>query len=452
MCSTAKDIIVRRRMERWPPGRLFLLYTLPQVGSMLLVAAQSIADGLIVGRLIGAEALAAVSIVMPFYALITAIALIIGTGTQAQVSIHLGMGAASEAKSDIISGLAGLLAFTALATAVVNVFPRRIAGILGADPSVMPLALDYMAGVMPWLVCIGAVIFLDFVLKALGHPRLAIGLFFAMCLCNLILSFCFVYYCGLSTYGVGLGTGLSYAGASVAYAVCVLRAMGPVARAKGRFRAPVLAAIAYNGSSEGLAEISVGISMFVYNITLMKYVGPRGVAAFSVVDIMMYVGTSVLAGVSNGLIPVIGYCWGAKLYNRIRAMCRLCVGVNAAAALGLTALIFWGADGAAAFIVGPHRQELCALAAGGARLVSLGFVLSGFNIFTASCYTALDRPGYSLLIAAMRGLVFLSAGILLLPPLLGVDGIWLAAPCAELLTFVAALYFVLARNPLPSPR
>lgn len=105
---------------------LFLRYALPGVGAMLFLAMQSIADGLIVGRLIGATALAAVNIVIPIYTLVTAVALMIGVGTQAQMGIRMGQSDYTGAKTALISGLIGLIFFTVTATIEVNIFLMKL--------------------------------------------------------------------------------------------------------------------------------------------------------------------------------------------------------------------------------------------------------------------------------------------------------------------------------------
>lgn len=128
---------------------LFIRYAAPGVVAMLFLAFQSIVDGLIVGRLIGANALAAVNIVTPTYALISAITLIIGVGTQAQMSIYMGRGSYLKAKSALRSGLTGIVAFSVLATLFVNAFAKDIAVALGANEILLPLAVDYIFGVMP---------------------------------------------------------------------------------------------------------------------------------------------------------------------------------------------------------------------------------------------------------------------------------------------------------------
>lgn len=424
---------------------LFIHYAAPGVVAMLFLAFQSIVDGLIVGRLIGANALAAVNIVAPTYALMSAIALIIGVGTQAQMSIYMGRGSYVKAKSAFRSGLTGIAAFAVASTVFVNVFAYDIAVALGANEALLPLAVGYIHGVMPWLAGIGGLFFFDYVLKALGHPRYAMGIMVGTIVMNIMLSLIFVGILKMSTFGVGLGTGISFTAGAVVYGVAVwrqLRRTETLKHVRGRFSWLSLWRIGYNGSSEGLTEIAMSISLFLFNITLMRYAGEKGVAAFTIVSYVLFIGTSFLLGIANGVIPVISYNFGARAIRRVMRTVRLAVGTNfLIGAVSLSVLQLTGGAIVRLFI-DPAETQVIGLAMRGAQLLSLAFLFNGFNIFAASFFTAIDKAGLSLVVASLRGLILLVAGLLTLPHWWGVDGIWLTVVLTEALTSAVAAVLV----------
>lgn len=425
---------------------LFIRYAAPGVVAMLFLAFQSIVDGLIVGRLIGANALAAINIVAPTYALISAITLIIGVGTQAQMSIYMGRGSYLKAKSALRSGLTGIVAFSVFVTLFVNVFAKDIAVALGANEILLPLAVNYIYGVMPWLAGVGGVFFLDYILKALGHPRYAMCVMVGTISANIALSLLFVGVFGMGTFGVGLGTGLSFTAGTVVYGFAVwrqLRRTEALHRVRGRFSWRSLWRIGYNGSSEGLTEIAMSISLFLFNITLMRYTGEKGVAAFTIVSYILFIGTGFLLGVANGVIPVISYNFGANAVKRVIRTVRLAVGTNFL--IGALALLILQLAGGAIIrlFIDPSETEVIDLAIRGAQLLSLAFLFNGFNIFAASFFTAIDKAGLSLVVASLRGLILLVAGLLTLPHVWGVDGIWLTVVLAESFTFIVAVILIM---------
>ena len=425
---------------------LFLRYALPGVGAMLFLALQSIADGLIVGRLIGATALAAVNIVIPIYTLVTAVALMIGVGTQAQIGIRMGQGDYTGAKTALWSGIAGLVLFVGAATIGVNIFADEIAVFLGVDSELLLLSTKYIYGLMPWLAGIGFLLFFDYTLKVLGHPRFAMAVMIGTILLNIASSVIFVSYLGMGTFGTGLGTGISFTlGAVVSGCVIVrqLRKNTGLSAAHGRFSLRIFGHLFYNGSSEGLTEIATGFIVFLFNITLMKYVGAAGVAAFTLVDYLMFIGTSIILGISNGTIPVISYNWGARYISRVKGIVRLALTSNFVCGLIMIFLLWTCGRIAVGLFIDSSEAHVIDLAVRGARFMSLAFLFNGFNIFAASFFTAVDKPGLSLVVASLRGPVLLIAGILALPRWFGVDGIWLAMPLADALTAVIVLWLAL---------
>ena len=401
---------------------LFLHYALPGIGAMLFLALQSIADGLIVGRLIGTTALAAVNIVIPVYTLVTAVALMIGVGTQAQIGILTGQGDYTGAKTALISGLIGLIFFTVTATVGVNIFADEIAVFLGADNE--------------FQLCFA------YTLKALGHPRFAMMVMRGTILLNIVSSVVFVAYFGMGTFGTGLGTGISFSLGAVVSGCMIARQLRKntgLSAAHGRFSLKTFGHLFYNGSSEGLTEIAAGFIVFLFNITLMKYVGAAGVAAFTLVDYLMFIGTSVILGISNGTIPVISYNWGARRISRVKGIVRLALMSNLACGAVMILLLWVCGRAAVGLFIGSSEAHVIDLAVRGAKFMSLAFLFNGFNILASSFFTAIDKPGLSLVVASLRGPVLLVSGILSLPRWFGVDGIWLAMPLADALTAVIVL-------------
>ncbi len=432
---------------------LFLRYATPGVIAMMFIALQGIADGLIVGRFLGAKALAAVNIASPAYTFASAVALIIGVGSQAQIGLNLGAGEYGRAKTALRSGLTGLLLFSLVVTLFVSINADGLVRFLGANDELADMSAEYVYGLMPWLIGLASLLFFDYILKALGQPRFAMIIMVSTMIVNVVLSLVFVGEMELGTFGAGLGTGVSFtSGAVVSGIMCLNRIKNNrnLKLAKSRFSLKYLQHIFYNGSSEGLSEIAVGFMMFIFNITLMKYAGEDGVAAYTIIAYLMFVGVSVALGVSNGVIPIISYNYGARIMKRVNKIITLSLAANALFGL-LFALIMWfGGREIVGIFIDRSETHVIELAANGAKFMALAFLFNGINIFAASYYTAIDRPALSLVIASLRSIVLLSAGILILPRYFGIDGIWAVTPIAEILTLVVVcIIFKHTRYNLP---
>lgn len=420
---------------------MFMRYALPGVVSMLFMALQAMVDGWIVGRLIGADALAAVNITMPTYAIVTAIAIVIGVGTQAQVGLHLGGGNYSGAKRALWSGALGLMVFTIVGTLIINLFAKPMVVMLGANQELIHHSVNYVYGVMPWLVGLTALLFLDYQLKALGQPRASMVIMTSTIILNTSLSLLFVGYFEMGTFGAGLGTGISFTIGAIVYLIyflCALRSNNKMHEAKGRFSFSTLWHICYNGSSEGFTEVAVAIVTFLFNITLMEYAGKGGVAAFTLINNILYFGINIALGVSNGIVPIISYNFGARKFLRVSKVSRLAIKTNLLCGVFFIAVLGFFSRNIISIFVDTSETMVLDIASHGAILASFAFLFNGYNIFAASYFTAIDRPDLSLLVAALRGLIFMVPLILLLPRIWGINGIWITTPIAELTTAVIA--------------
>lgn len=366
---------------------LFLRFALPGVMAMVFLAMQTIADGFLVGRLISATALAGVNIAAPAYTFVTAVALVIGVGCQAQLCLCLGKQDYGRAKTVLISGLTGLTVFAVAGTLLVNLFAEPIAYFLGADEKLMPFTIQYIYGVMPWVLGVGGLMFFDCILKGLGHPREAMCIMVCTILMNIVLSLMFITVFDMGTFGAGLGTGVSFTIGAIlmlSFVIREYRKMTILRQTKSRFSGKILWHLFYNGSSEGLSEIAMGISTFLFNIMLMKYAGSDGVAAFTILSYLIFVGASVVLGVSNGVIPILSYNYGADIMPRVKSIIRYACSVNFACGFAVCLTLFFFSRQIVGFFFSASETHVIDLAVNGGRIVAFAFLFNVFNIFASS--------------------------------------------------------------------
>ncbi|MCC8145490.1 MAG: polysaccharide biosynthesis C-terminal domain-containing protein [Bacteroidales bacterium] len=190
-------------------GSLIARYSIPGAIALVFFSVQSIIDGIIVGNYLGADALASVSLILPAYTIPSSIALILGIGAQAQMSIAMGAKDYVKFKTALKTGAVSIIAYAIIIALIFNLFPRQLAGFLGAEGDLLDGSLNYMRGLMPFMAASLCFIFLDYTLKTLGHPRFSMIMIVSSILLNILLSILFVTQLGLGTFGVGLATGVS---------------------------------------------------------------------------------------------------------------------------------------------------------------------------------------------------------------------------------------------------
>lgn len=428
-------------------GSLVAHYSIPGATALVFFCLQSIIDGIIVGNFLGADAIASVSLILPAYTIPSSIALILAIGVQAQMSIAMGEKDYIKAKTALKTGALSIIIYAALTELIFNLYPRGLAELMGAKGDLFDGSLNYIHGIMPFMAANLCFIFLDSTLKILGHPRFAMTMIVSSILLNIGLSILFVTQLGMGTFGVGLATGSSITiGCLISFFVVLkhLKSDPNLEGGKGKFSWALLGRMLYNGASEGVTEIAMGVTIVLFNLTFLKYAGKEGVAAFAVTNYIIFIGTSILLGISDGMIPVISFNYGANLWNRVQQALKIILRINFIIGVIFLVLLWSLGEHVLSIFLDDSSQNVIDMAAHGSRIMGFAFLLNGFNIFSASFFTAIDNAKYSLVISTCRGLIFIVIGITILPLIFETNGIWMTVAIAEL--FTAIISFVLLKK------
>lgn len=195
-----------------------------------------------------------------------------------------------------------------------------------------------------------------------------------------------------------------------------------------------------------VTNLANGVTTFLFNLMMMKIVGEDGVVAITVALYAQFLLTAVYMGYSGGIAPVISYNYGrqdtAALKKTIKISLIFIV-LNSVLWFFLSIVL----EDAITGIFVRDGNEVKRIIDEGWKIFTLTFLLSGFNIFASSMFTAFSNGLISALISFLRTFGFLSACILLLPIIVGVKGIWLSVPLAEALTLcISVLCFIIYRK------
>ncbi len=244
--------------------------------------------------------------------------------------------------------------------------------------------------------------------------------------------------------GAALATGLSYTVTALPALWLLLQPKEGITLRKGSFNWRLLGRMTYNGSSEGVSEISAGVTQLVFNIAMMKYLGSIGVAAFATVNYILYTAILIYVGISNGLVPIISYAYGAGNIPRLKSVVRANMGTNLMFGIIAFMVLYFGAETLIAPFFEGENADTIQVAVAGAKIVAFAMLFNGINIAISSFFTAIGDARSSVIVSALRGLVLITVGVYTLPLLLDIDGVWLAIPFAETITLAVAsvvLYF-----------
>ena len=313
--------------------------------------------------------------------------------------------------------------------------------LLGADQTLFDYSVDYITTLAPFFPVLSLLFLGDYFLKSQGLPYKGLAILGSTVLINALFDYLFIAYLDLGVKGAALATGLSFSIGALFSIPNMFRRSNPVSVLKGGFNRSLLGGMLYNGSSEGVSELSAGIELFLFNRAMMYYVGAIGVAAFTSINYLLFVGITLFVGMSDGIIPVLSYNYGSSNVKRVLKLLRTNIVVNLTLGVILFLLLSFGGELVISlfFKKSSSDTEVLSVAGWGSKICAFAFLFNGFNIATSSFFTSMEDAKLSVIISVMRGFGFIAVGIIVLPLLCGLTGIWLAIPVAELLTFVFAV-------------
>lgn len=264
-------------------------------------------------------------------------------------------------------------------------------------------------------------------------------------LTNVILDAIFIAVLNMGVAGAAYATGISFI---VSFLILFIH----FARKKGNLRITLqlrnfshIIKTSYNGLSEFLNEISVGITMALFNIIMMKYAQEEGVAAFTAINYIMWLGNMVNYGAADTLNPLISTNYGAGKFDRIKNILKTGAFFTLLNGFGIFLTILFFSHELTSLFIKDTSSNAYNISIEFMSYVKWAFFLSGINMVLSSYFTAMLRPKESAVIASLRSLIMPYFMLLLLPKLLEIKGVYLTIPVSEIVTFITALtLFVLS--------
>jgi Na+-driven multidrug efflux pump len=428
----------------------FLALALPTVLSGLLYTLYTIIDGIFIGRYLGAQALAALNLLVPLLYLPYAASLMVGVGGATLVARLMGEGKTREARRVFTQSLALLALLSAAMTAAVQLFLPQIVSAVGATGIVAVHVADYL-GTAAWFSLFASLLYaLEFFLRAEGARAARLGLY-AMALGALVnvgLDYWLIVILKQGMAAPALATGISMSASSLCMlAYHVFRARS-VRFCRGAFQRPFyLGRAMYNGASEFLGAIAPAVVVFAFNRVILRAYGDSGLAAYAILEYTTLAAHVVMIGLVQSMQPMVSFHRGAGDMRAVRAS--LALGASGLALVSLAAaLAVWGFAAPLAQLFLPDSPRAWQILGYAVPWYAPSFPLAACNLIVAGYFTALERPGPSALIAVLRSWVLLFAALWCLTAWLGDGAVWFTLIVTEAATLAVSAY-LLWRSPPP---
>ena len=417
-------------------------FAVPTIAMTVFMSFYTMVDGLFVSNLIGTDALSAINLTAPVIQLVTAVSTMLATGGSAVIMKKMGEQKTEEAKEDFtflifVNVIVGIVMCVAGYLAMDPVF----AG-LGLSADVKGYCVEYLSRYLVFTVPI--LLMNNFTLYMIASEKAALSLICSVTggVLNMALDYVFIAGFDMGISGAAAATGLGYSVTAVAGLFVFSRKKSLLHFKKPVFRLKVLASAAANGCSEMATALVTGIITMMFNWTMLYYAGEDGVAAVTIIMYVLMFASSLYTGYSYGVAPMLSFYYGERNHEKLKKLAALSMKVIAVLSAATAAASFLLTRPLVSVFARPDNP-VYDLAVTGNRICTAALFFIGFNIFASGMFTALSNGIVSAVLAFSRSFVFMLITMIVLPLIIGVNGIWLATPAAELMALVLSAFMFL---------
>ncbi len=419
--------------------KLLFQYSLPAIMGNIITSVYNIVDSIFIGHGIGALALSGMAVTFPVMNILAAFSTLIGVGGATLTSIRLGQKDEASARA-ILWHVAVINAISSVVLGVLClIFLDPILRIFGASDTLLPYARDFMSVFLYGIPINFVFLGLNNLMRVSGYPNKAMLSSFLTVAINIALAplFIFVFRWGLK--GVAFATVL----AQLSGLIWVLfhftdkKSFVNFGNKAPFFSFKMLGSILSIGISPFLMNLVSSLVISIINIELMKYGGDFAVGAFGIINRIITLFIFIIIGFTMGMQPIVGYNFGAKQMDRaFRALkYTVVMGVSITAVGTLFAELF-----PSLFIkMFTTHEKLVDLSVSGLRLIIIGLPLAGTQIPISNFFQSIGQVKISIFLSLTRQLIFLIPSLLILPHFLGLNGVFISLPVADVTAFLVTV-------------
>lgn len=422
-----------------PVFSTFIRYAIPSILGLVAITTASIVDGIFIGQFVSAEGLASITLLIPFFTLVFAVALMLSIGGAVLAGSYLGQNNIDAASAIFSQCLISIVIFGLVFMGMSLLFDQQILSLLGAPPELIALVLPYFQIICMVLVLQITGMVLYYFIRLDNQQKLATTALVAGALINILLDAIFI---------IGLEMGLRGAAWAtlIAQTIQMLILLSYFLSKKRRLTLllrpgnwSALTKVAYNGLSEFVNELSGGMVILLLNWLMVIYLGVTGVAAFAVINYLIFISLMIYYGIADALHLLVSQNYGARQAGRIRDFVLTAMVLVFLISLMLVSSLLLYPQWLIQLFLQEGAVQSQQLSAEFIKLVWPLFALNGLNITLSVYLTTMQKPLPSMTVALSRGLILPVGLLLLFSAWLPDMQFLIALPLAEGLSLVMAL-------------
>lgn len=419
----------------------------PSLIGLLAMSTANIVDGLFIGNYVGATALAAVNLIIPFFGIVFGLTFMLTMGGAVRAGKYIGEGNHTAAGAIFSKTLLAVLALALVLTGLGLLFETTLLRALGGNDDVLPLMQIYFRITMGFVWAQLLTVVMYFFVRVDGYPTLAAIALVIGSAINIALDYLFIAVFEWGIAGAAWATGISQALPFLVLSSYFFFKQRHLHFSWRQTQWQELFKSAFNGLSEFVNEISGSIIALLLNWLFMLRFGVEGVAAITVLNYLLVIGMMMVFSIGDAAGVFVSQNYGAQQPKRIRKYLLVSAGNALILAAVFITLLITQPDALVSAFLSEEDQTVINLSIELLRYIWPVFALNGLTMIITSYLTALHLPIPSAIIALSRGLIlpviFLLGLFFLFPELPFI----IATPIAEFITFIVAVAFFIRYFP-----
>ncbi|MCX8677646.1 MULTISPECIES: MATE family efflux transporter [Apibacter] len=419
-------------------GKLLKQYAIPAIIAMIASSLYNITDSIFIGHGVGPLAISGLAITFPLMNLAAAFGSLVGAGAATLLSVRLGQKDYTTANS-ILGNVFIMNLFIGISFTIISLlFLDPILYFFGASEKTLPYAHDFMVIILSGNVITHMYLGLNSMLRSSGKPRQSMYATIFTVLINLVLNPLFIFVFNWGIRGSAIATVISQTSVLIwqIYLFCDKNNFIHIQKGIFKLNKYIVKDSLSIGMSPFLMNAAASVIVIIINQGLLKYGGDLAVGAYGIVNRIAFLFVTIVLGLNQGMQPIAGYNFGAKLYPRVTQVLKKTI-LGATLVMCTGFLVVESVPHAVASIFTTDK-ELIDIASLGLRMVFICYPIVGFQIVTSTFFQSIGMAQKAIILSLTRQILFLIPFLLILPKFFGIAGIWLSMPLADFFATILA--------------
>lgn len=424
--------------------KLLIQFSLPAIIGMLVNALYSIVDRIYIGNIkdVGHFAIAGVGLTFPVTIFVFAFAVLIGLGGATNISLNLGKKQKDEAEHYLGNAICFGTIISTIIGILVIIFMEGLVDKLGGSENTSKYTIEYLR-----IVAIGfPATIVGYVanagIRSDGNPKMSMVTLLIGAIINIVLDPIFIFGMDMGVSGAAWATIISQY-ISAAWTIYYFRSKFSGLKLYMKdllLKWERIKNIMAMGSAPFALQLGSSLVNYTFNHTLKIYGGDNSIGAMAIIQAIVIFLAMPIFGINQGLQPILGYNYGAKLYARVReALRKAILGASIICIFDFIVIQFLSKY----FIfIFTREKALLDIASFGLRINTIMFPIIGFQIISSVYFQAVGKPKLSLFISLSRQIIILIPCIIVMSRLFGLTGIWFAAPTSDFISTVITFILI----------